>query len=182
MTSDAVPFLPPVQMSGFGLTLRPLRAEDAEPLLETCRDLAVAEWTTVPQPYSLNMAQQWCAAPPGRAWAIAADEAELAFCGQIELRVHSRSSVSMGYMTAPWARGRGLMTSAVKLVRDYAFASGVQRAELCIHPANAGSLRVAEKAGFVYEGIRRNGEVLRGEVRDLAVYSSIPSDLDADGH
>lgn len=88
----------------------------------------------------------------------------------------------MGYMTAPWARGRGLMTSAVKLVRDYAFASGVQRAELCIHPADAGSLRVAEKAGFVYEGIRRNGEVLRGEVRDLAVYSSIPSDLDADGH
>ncbi|OFS27112.1 hypothetical protein HMPREF3162_02765 [Brevibacterium sp. HMSC07C04] len=77
-------------------------------------------------------------------------------------------------MTAPWARGQGFMTAAVRLVTDFAFARGAQRVEICVHPDNAASRRVAEKAGFRFEGMRRNGEILRGEVRDLAVYSTIP--------
>jgi len=54
------------------------------------------------------------------------------------------------------ARGRGVATRAVTLLRDWAQQElGLTRMEMQIHPGNAVSCRVAEKAGFVDSGERR---------------------------
>ena len=173
------PFLDAGELSDSTVTLRSYRTEDADDLVAACTDPSVLEWTRVPQHYTRDMALSWCENPPEPSWVITVPTTEHAdrYMGQIDLRVHTDNYVSLGYMSAPWARGRGLMTAAVRLVTDFAFDRGAQRIEICVHPDNAASRKVAEKAGFTFEGIRRNGEVLRGDVRDLAVYSAIPAEV-----
>lgn len=176
MAPNENPFRNADELSDGSVTLRPYRLEDADDLLATCTDASVLEWTQVPQHYTRDMALQWCANPPEPSWVITSQTAEHAdrYMGQIDMRVHTDHYVSLGYMSAPWARGQGLITAAVQLVTEFAFARGAQRVEICVHPNNAASRKVAENAGFTLEGIRRNGEVLRGDVRDLAVYSAVP--------
>lgn len=190
MSTTDLPFLAPIELTGYGVILRALENRDIQPIYETCQDQVTIDWTTIPTPYLMEHAEGYVHHPPSRIWAITLDPASVgdsedplgsharegSFCGSIELRVHSAEYVSLGYMSAPWARGRGLVTSAVRLVRDYAFDNGVQRFEIMAYPDNIGSRRVAEKAGLEFEGILRNRECQRGKIRDVAVYSAIPQD------
>jgi RimJ/RimL family protein N-acetyltransferase len=63
----------------------------------------------------------------------------------------------IGYFVAAPARGRGVATRAVTLLRDWSVRElGLDRIELLIHEENAPSLRVAELTGFVDTGELRN--------------------------
>jgi RimJ/RimL family protein N-acetyltransferase len=53
----------------------------------------------------------------------------------------------------------------------------LERLQLSIHPANVASKRVADKAGFRYEGTLRSLELIRGERVDGCVYSLLRADL-----
>lgn len=84
----------------------------------------------------------------------------------------------VGYWIAAPARGRGLAARAMRLLAELAFDRyGARRLEALILPGNTASRRVAERAGAVYEGVRRHGLEARGEPLDAAVYSLLPSDL-----
>lgn len=73
------------------------------------------------------------------------------YCGNIALRVaEEQAAGELGYCTAPWARGRGLTTRAVRLVTDHAFAHGLRELVLRAAVDNAASRRVAEAAGFTF--------------------------------
>ncbi|MGI9822450.1 GNAT family N-acetyltransferase [Agromyces sp. Marseille-Q5079] len=68
----------------------------------------------------------------------------------------SLSSASIGYWVAQGAAGRGITPTAVALATDYCFRTlRLHRIEICIRPENGPSLRVVEKLGFRYEGLRR---------------------------
>jgi RimJ/RimL family protein N-acetyltransferase len=54
---------------------------------------------------------------------------------------------------------------------------GLQRVQLRIATANTASLRVAEKAGFLREGVARNAGFVHAGRVDLEVWSLIPADL-----
>jgi RimJ/RimL family protein N-acetyltransferase len=70
-------------------------------------------------------------------------------------------TASVGYRTAPWARGQGVAPAAVDAVTGWAFgALGLERVELPHRVANPASCRVAQKCGYLLEG------VLRQEYRD----------------
>ena len=59
----------------------------------------------------------------------------------------------VGFWMAPWARGRGIMTDAVRLVCRWGFADlGLGRIEWWANVGNDASRRVAEKVGFTMEG------------------------------
>ena len=59
----------------------------------------------------------------------------------------------LGYWTAADARGRGVATRAVALVRDWAHtALGLTTIEILPHRDNGASQRVAERAGFTATG------------------------------
>ena len=67
-----------------------------------------------------------------------------------------RQAGEIGYWCAPWARGRGVMSAAVRLVRDWAFDElELERLELTTDVDNIGSQRVAQAAGFRREGVMR---------------------------
>lgn len=84
----------------------------------------------------------------------------------------------IGYIVAPAARGRGVAASAVGLVTDWCLGPlGLERVELRIDAENTPSLRVAEKLGYVREGVLRSVHFKAGERSDMAVYSRLPADL-----
>lgn len=69
----------------------------------------------------------------------------------------SVSSAQIGYWIAEDVAGRGIIPTAVALATDFCMRQlRLHRVEICIRPENAASLRVVEKLGFRYEGIRRN--------------------------
>lgn len=169
------------------ITLRALTEADIEPLTETGQDPVILEWTTLPRPYRLthsegfvrNIAPKSWREGDGAVYAIADDDDK--YCGTIEIRLHTADPYEgdIGCMTAPWARGRGYMTAATRSLIRYGFdALGLERIVWHAHAGNAASIRVAEKAGFVAEGVLRNGVRHFGEHRDLWQGSVLRTDLE----
>lgn len=77
-------------------------------------------------------------------------------------------------------RNRGLMTEALGLFTRYLFAvKPVNRLQLTILPGNHASRRVAEKCSYRSEGIMRQAMFLRGEFRDLEMFSIVRAELES---
>jgi ribosomal-protein-alanine N-acetyltransferase len=92
------------------------------------------------------------------------------FAGQLNvsgLSYGSLSSASIGYWVAERFAGRNVTPTAVALATDHClFSLGLHRMEICIRPENAPSLRVVEKLGYRYEGLRRRFIHINGDWRD----------------
>lgn len=92
------------------------------------------------------------------------------FVGQLNISgisYGSLSSATIGYWVAERTAGRGVTPTAVALATDHCFFGvGLHRMEICIRPENAASLRVVEKLGFRYEGLRRRFIHINGDWRD----------------
>ena len=90
--------------------------------------------------------------------------------GQLNVSSISYGSVSMatiGYWVSERFAGKGLTPTAVALATDHCFFGvGLHRMEICIRPENDPSLRVVEKLGFRYEGLRRRFIHINGDWRD----------------
>lgn len=79
----------------------------------------------------------------------------------------SLSSATIGYWVSERFAGKGATPTAVALATDHCFFSvGLHRMEICIRPENDPSLRVVEKLGFRYEGLRRRYIHINGDWRD----------------
>jgi RimJ/RimL family protein N-acetyltransferase len=82
----------------------------------------------------------------------------------------------LGYIVAPEARGRGVATEALSLLTDWAFSRDLHRLELRIGADNIASQRVAERCGYVREGLLRSVHFKEGRRSDIVVYSRLRSD------
>jgi RimJ/RimL family protein N-acetyltransferase len=80
--------------------------------------------------------------------------------GVLHLSRHGDDAGEIAYGVAPQFRRRGLATRAVDLVADWAFSRlRLGRLEIVVTASGiygVASRRVAEKAGFVYAGMRRS--------------------------
>ncbi|TYC10380.1 GNAT family N-acetyltransferase [Actinomadura syzygii] len=87
-------------------------------------------------------------------------------------------SCEVGYGMRPGARGRGHATESLSLITAWALRHcGLHRVELRAMVTNGASLRVAEKAGYVREGVARGAERdADGISRDMVVFSRISTD------
>ena len=71
-----------------------------------------------------------------------------------------------------------MATRAVRLLARWAFADlGIARLSLTCGPGNAASQRVAERCGFVREGVLRSHMAFKGGRRDTVVFWLLPSEL-----
>lgn len=153
--------------------LRPMAAKDAEKLTEACLDEDTVRFTSVPPAYTVDMAHAFISGDECK-WTMTDERDE--FCGVIEIRPLNEFTGEVGYHTAPWARGKGITTDALIAVTQWAFGEGFHRIEVKAYVENVASRRVAEKAGFIFEGVAR-GALHRGnEFHDLAVYARLASD------
>jgi len=145
-------------------------------------DEETQRWLPVPPPYTAADADAFAARAArvrtegrGVAWVI---EFQGRYAGSIDLKRADwvARSVEVGYLTAPWARGRGVMTEALSAVTNWVLGQGFTRVEVRAAVGNTASQRVAEKAGFPREGVlRRAGHTHDGPV-DLVVLSRIADD------
>jgi ribosomal-protein-alanine N-acetyltransferase len=103
------------------------------------------------------------------------------FAGQLNvsgITYGSLSSATIGYWVSERFAGRGVTPTAVSLASDYAFFQvGLHRMEICIRPENGPSLRVVEKLGFRYEGLRRRYIHINGDWRDHFCFALVAEEL-----
>jgi RimJ/RimL family protein N-acetyltransferase len=156
---------------------------------EACREQEIARWLDhVPQPYTLRDAEHYIAATK-RGWrdgvlasfAIREAGGDGAI-GSISVSVldAAQGVAEVGYWVRAEARGRGIATAAVRLVSRWALQElGVQRLQLRADVLNEPSQRVAEKAGFLREGVLRSSRYSQREDRrvDFVMYSLLPAEL-----
>lgn len=169
------------------LVLRPYEAQDAGEVASACRDELTQRWLPLPNPYTDADALTWCTetAPrfrtsgEGVEWA-AIRRSDGSLIGSFGLkRTDWRArTTEIGYWVAPWARGEGLAPEAVTAVANWLLLEqGFERLILRAAPGNVASQRVAEKAGFIREGVARNAGFTNSGRVDLSVLSLIRSDL-----
>jgi len=98
--------------------------------------------------------------------------------GSIDLRnLEAPAETNVGYYLAEFACGHGVMHASLRALASAAFeALGVHRIELVAALGNLESRRVAERAGFTFEGIARGRVIVRGALHDCAVYARLASD------
>ena len=179
---------PPVLSDGV-VTLRPLRPEDADDVTAGCQDPRSVEFTTVPSPYHRTDAEAFIAqkADPEQWW----DNPTWALTlpgttgdrwgGTLDLRPDGEGGAEVGYMVAPWLRGRGVATRSLRLACRWAFTGLDLHVVLwfAFH-GNDASRAVAESVGFrVLDEPVRRFLVQRGQRIDAWVGSLLPEDLDA---
>ena len=84
----------------------------------------------------------------------------------------SVSSAVIGYWVSPDVAGRGVAPTSVALVTDYLMNQvGLHRVEIDVRPENTASLRVIEKLGFRYEGIKQRYIHINGDWRDHYIFA-----------
>jgi RimJ/RimL family protein N-acetyltransferase len=178
---------PELGISDGVVLLRPWRDSDVPQMVEACKDEEIARWTAAPYPYTEADAQAWVRGelvngePPGDrvSFAVAEpnDEPRLLAAMSIQ-RIFRGKTGEIGYWAAPWARGRGVMTHAVRLLAQWSFREfELRRIELVIAVDNPASNRVAEKVGFTNEGILRQYRENKGIWRDHYMWSALRGEV-----
>jgi RimJ/RimL family protein N-acetyltransferase len=166
----AHPWLCPEPITGPGVSLRGHRKTDLARMVEALRDPITQHWQSrLPPDYSIKDADNKlfridAEQAAGRAvyWVVA-DPLDDRLLAEVGLRIQDQleRQAEVGYWTHPDARGRGVMTEAVRLATRHALLPveegglGMARVLLRTDENNRASQRVAEKAGFSRAGVDR---------------------------
>lgn len=141
------------------ITLRPPSHDDIDAIYEACQDPEIQTWTNVPSPYAREHAVDYVervSKLPGTEAFLGFEDDRLVGSFSVMEIDRERAYAEIGYWVAAPARGRGLATRAVTLLRDWAAEElGARLIELIIHEDNLPSKRVAERTGFLCTGERR---------------------------
>ena len=187
-----MPYPGPVTLTDGRLLLRLPEPGDVPAITEACQDELTARFVPVPVPYTEEHArtfveqrpERWQAEDGEMTWAItdpaASPDGDLdrRLLGMVGLHARDASMREIGFWTAPWARGRGVMTDAARLVLRFGFdVLHLERIEWQAVVGNDASRRVADKLGFRMEGTRRAGLLHRGERVDGWVAALLPGEL-----
>jgi len=170
------------------ISLVPLAEAHLAGLAALLDDPEVVANTRVPEPLPEGFAGQWLQAyrdgeADGTRDGFAIEDAEsgefLGLAGLVAIE-RAANQAEIGYIVAPGARGRGIATRALRLVTDYALAEvGLARVQLLISVDNTPSLRVAERCGYLREGVFRSLYLKPGRRQDTVVYSRLPRDKES---
>ncbi len=170
-----------VELSDGAVTLRGVRTADVPDIVAACQDAETQRWTTIPVPYGEADARWFVEdyqASAGPLVVFAITTGDDRFSGAIDLRLDGSGMGSVGYSVAPWARGRGVGTAALRLVCRWGLAElGLGRIEWWAMVGNWASRRTAERVGFTIEGTCRARLVTRGVRHDGWVGGLLPGEL-----
>lgn len=175
------------------VVLRPLTMDDVDAVLAMCQDPQVQQWKTVPVPYLREDAEEFIDTAT-RGWiegtaltlAIEAldDASQPRYAGHLALlRPDRAAGADVGFALAPWARGRGVMSRALRMMLTFGFTQlELQVVHWQAHEGNWASRRVAWACGFRVEGLVRGLLPTRGVRYDGWVASIVRGDPMAPAH
>ena len=166
------------------IRLEPLDERFAVDFEELARDPEVVANTRIPSTVEPGYGETWLARyidawREGTRAGFAILDGEggfLGFAAIVDFDAEGNQG-EIGYVTAREARGKGVAQRALRLVTDWALDdAGLERVELHIDPANPASVRVAEKCGYVREGVLRSLHFKEDLRSDTVIYSLLPGD------
>ena len=97
-------------------------------------------------------------------------------CGFSSILPEHRSA-EVGYVLNPAFRGQGIAGEALSAVLDFAFRKmALNRVEAKCVAENASSERVMQKVGMTFEGVARSALLVKGEFRNIKIYSMLRSE------
>ncbi len=175
---------PLVELSDGVVTLRAWEAGDAPAVFEACQDPLISRFVPVPVPYAIESAHEFI----GRSLAAWEGDDERPFAivdhgtgvlvGSIARYGPWGHRAQFGYWIAPPVRGLGFATRALRLITDWTLeTTDLIRLDLYTHPDNDASKRVAERAGYVFEGVRKAWYIDReGKPVDAVFYALVRGD------
>jgi ribosomal-protein-alanine N-acetyltransferase len=169
------------------LLIRPLAPDDAAAVDEIFADRQTRRWLALPPESSPVDGASWCTTLAGERQAsgdgahhgvVRREDNRLVGCLWAKHTDWAARSTDVSFAVSPASRGFGIAAEALDAVCvTLILEHGMQRVELRVVPGNTAARRVAEKAGFVYEGLLRNaGHVQSGRV-DLEMWSLVAADL-----
>jgi RimJ/RimL family protein N-acetyltransferase len=167
---------------GVRTILRPVSADDAEGLLDLVADEAGNRLTgTRGVDLTLEAARGWYGSrgeQDDRLDLAVIDRATGEYAGEVVLNELERDDRSCNFRIGlrPAFQDRGLGSEATRLILDHAFAIGLHRVGLEVYAFNPRARRVYERAGFVYEGTKRDALLWDGEWTDAIVMSILETD------
>jgi RimJ/RimL family protein N-acetyltransferase len=160
---------------------------DIPAIVAAVQDPEIPRWTRVPYEYDEETAREWkehaeADQREGRGLHLlivdAHDDTLLGSIGIVAID-WEESSCDIGYWAVAEHRGRGIIPRAVRLFCRWIFDElPMERITISADPENAASRRVAEKAGFTFEGVLRSFYVNKGRRHDAASYSLLRGELD----
>ncbi len=169
------------------LDVRLLTADDAADVDRVFTDRQTQRWLPFPADHGPINGPAWCTelaeerrdSGAGDHYGVCRrEDGRLVGCLWTKRTDWMARSTEVAYAMSAPARGFGLAAEAVDALSiALILENGFHRVELRIAPGNSASRRVAEKAGFTYEGLLRNaGQVHSGRV-DLEMWSLVAADL-----
>jgi RimJ/RimL family protein N-acetyltransferase len=164
------------------LLLRPFRDDDSAAVAAACTDPGIGRFTFMKEGLTEDEARAWIA-QSNRLWThghprfAVVDSKDDRLLGQVGMAVFERyQSAEAYYWVTATDRRRGVASTSLGLLADWAFENGIERLYLLVHPENEASHRVAARCGFTREGVLRAFERVKGHRPDLVSWSLLPDD------
>jgi len=168
------------------ITLRKPHLYDTQAVFDGCQDPLMPRFTAISADYSMAHALDYVQ----RTDASVRTQRELpfvieygngddrTFAGTISFHSLSvKNSVGeLGYWMTASMRGKGIATTAARILTDYGFASiGFKRIEALVDIENVASAKLLESAGYDREGLLKN-KVTRDDGRqvDMYLFAAVP--------
>ena len=159
------------------VVLRAHCLDDVKGIVEQCNDPLSIEFTTAPLGYDTTMGREWVTqqipeswrSGKGRVFAIESThpDGQRRFSGSISLRDEGGGRAEIAFGAHPDIRGRGVVTTAARLLLDYGFAEcGFENVIWMANIGNEASRRVAWRAGFTFGGTLTAWLDHRGQLLD----------------
>ena len=169
-----------------GFRLEPLQARHLDDVRALVADPEVLRYTRIPEPPPDDFAESWIASYEAAredgtrdGFAAATGDGEFVGIGLAPTIDRKDLELELGYIVPARARGRGVATEILRLLTVWAFDQiGAMRAYLIIDVENRASERVAERCGYVREGVMRSIHLKQGRRVDAGLWSRLPSDAD----
>jgi len=147
-------------------------------------DPEILHFTRIPEPTPEDFPERWLeryrqGRQDGTAEGFAAIDGDGRFVGLALAPTIDRdgAEVELGYIVPRAARGRGVATEMLRRLTRWAFDSAsALRIVLIIDVENVASELVAERCGYVREGVMRSSHLKQGRRIDAAIWSRLASD------
>ena len=168
------------------ITLRPLKESDIPEIYASCQDPLIPQFTRVPVDYTLAHAEFFVREKAPKSLvektelAFAIDYgngSDAEFAGVISF--HSMDIpdlvAELGYWLRAEARGKGVGTTAARLLTNFGFESmGFERIEALVDNENIASKKLLSAAGYSLEGVmRKKSRRFDGAQIDMALFSVV---------
>jgi ribosomal-protein-serine acetyltransferase len=180
-----------IELNDGKVVLRPHRLSDIDAMYQAVREslAELSPWLPFAhQDYAIKESRAWIKQRPkewqkgisyGFAIFDAKDSSYLGGCG-INRIDDDNLIANLGYWIRTSRTGHGAAPAAARLLAAWGLKElGLKRIEIVVATENKRSLRAAEKAGTIREGILRNRILVRDKTYDAVMFSLIPPDFNS---